>query len=89
MRIKKFLTPAIIVLYIGFIACGSKKESAASIAQKWCDLYAKSLNGAKTTIAALQDYGKELALKYKDNQAFMGEIEKEVIEKCKDASEGR
>ncbi|MFZ9388301.1 MAG: hypothetical protein ACO25B_10495 [Chitinophagaceae bacterium] len=77
------------------VACGSKdkKETATSIAQQWCDLNAKvaqatdddTKNAAKKARSAFEDKMQE---KYKDNQAFLDEIGKEV-EKCEDASEGK
>ena len=73
-------------------SCGGKKETAASIAQKWCDLNGKAhkAEGAakEAAEAALNKYENEMEEKYKDNKAFMKEIENEA-EKCEDASEGR
>ena len=91
---KKFFTAGIILACLTFIACGGGggKESAKSIAQKWCDLNAKvhkapdggpEYGEAK---AALDKYEKEIEAKY--DETFMKEVGKEV-EKCEDASEGR
>lgn len=81
---------ALICLLI--IACGSKKETAASIAQKWCDLNAKAYKaeGAakEAAEAARKKFETEMEEKYKDDKAFMDEVGKEV-EKCEDASEGK
>lgn len=79
---------------LGFflLSCGSKKETAASVAQKWCELNAKAYKaeGAakEAAEAAREKFENEMEEKYKDNKAFMEEVEKEV-EKCEDASEGR
>ncbi|MBK8953589.1 MAG: hypothetical protein IPM85_16385 [Chitinophagaceae bacterium] len=75
-----------------FTAC-SGKETAKSIAQKWCDLNAKAYkadDGAAKDAAkyALKQYEDKIEAKYKDNETFMKEVEAEV-EKCEDASEGR
>lgn len=74
------------------ISCGGKKETASSIAQKWCDLNAKAYKaeGAakEAAEAAREKFEKEMEEKYKDNKTFMEEVGKEV-EKCEGASEGR
>lgn len=72
---------------------GVQDETAVSIAQQWCDLNAKvaqatdddAKNAAKQVRSAFEEKMQE---KYKDNQAFLDEIGKEV-EKCEDASEGK
>lgn len=89
---------AVIVLCLFLSACGDKKEgdkkeSAASIAQKWCDLNGKAYKAAEgsekeTAEADRKKFEDEMQGKYKDNQAFLDEVGKE-IEKCEDASEGR
>lgn len=67
------------------------RETAASIAKRWCDL-----NGAASKAAygpeqekaekALREFEDEMEKKYMKDEAFLKEIEKEV-EKCEDASE--
>ncbi|MEO7924379.1 MAG: hypothetical protein ABIR30_11935 [Chitinophagaceae bacterium] len=89
---KNLTTLAVVILCATFISCGSKKETAASIAQKWCDLNGKeyrAAEGAEKDAAKQKrkDYEKSMKAKYTD-EAFMQEIGKE-IEKCEDASEGR
>ena len=73
-------------------ACGDKKESAASIAQQWCDLNArvyKADDASKSSAeAARRKFEDDMNAKYKDDKAFLDEIGKEV-EKCEDASEAR
>jgi ElaB/YqjD/DUF883 family membrane-anchored ribosome-binding protein len=68
-------------------SCGGKKETAASIAQKWCDLNGKAhkAEGAakEAAEAALNKYENEMEEKYKDNKAFLKEIENEA-EKCEE-----
>jgi nucleotidyltransferase/DNA polymerase involved in DNA repair len=77
-----------------FLSCGSKKESPASIAKKWCELNArvtKAPDGGPEygkAKAAREKFEEEMEKKYGSDKAFMDEIEKEV-EKCEDASEGR
>lgn len=91
---KRKLTAATVLLFCFFlIACGGKKETAASVAQKWCDLNGKAHKAAEgpekeAAETALDKFEKEMEEKYKDKKDFMAEVEKEV-EKCEDASEGR
>ena len=89
---KKFALPIITAICIFFAACSSK-ETASSIAQKWGDLNGKVLKaeeGSAKDLArtAQKDFEKKMEEKYKDDEAFMKEVEKEV-EKCEDASEGK
>ena len=90
--IKKTISMAALAVALLLASCGGKKETAASIAQKWCDLNGKAhkAEGAakEAAGAALNKYENEMEEKYKDNKAFMKEIENEA-EKCEDASEGR
>ena len=84
---------AIIALFLGMTACGDKKETAASIAKQWCDLNGKAFKAAEgaekeAAQAARKKFEDEMEAKYKDDEAFMKEVGKEV-EKCEDASEGR
>lgn len=90
---KKLSISVVILLCMAVLSCGSKKETASSIAQKWCDLNAREHKatdeGAKETAkTARKKYEDEMEAKYKKDEAFMKEIGKEV-EKCEDASEGR
>ena len=82
----------VIVSFFLLVSCGGKKESAASIAQKWCELNAKELKDegpAKEGAEMARDkFEEEMGAKYKDNEEFMKQVEQEV-EKCEDASEGR
>jgi hypothetical protein len=88
---KKLLTIGVIILCVVFTSCGGK-ESAASLGKKWCDLNGKAhkAEGAAKEAAdkAVLDFENEIATKYKDDKAFMDEVEKES-EKCEAASEGR
>ncbi|HRG82621.1 MAG TPA: hypothetical protein PLO99_08905 [Chitinophagaceae bacterium] len=90
--IKKTINMAAIAVALLLASCGGKKETAASIAQKWCDLNGKAhkAEGAakEAAEAALNKYENEMEEKYKDNKAFLKEIENEA-EKCEDASEGK
>ncbi len=93
---KNLLTTTVILACLALISCGGKdskggKDSAKSVAQKWCDLngkVAKAADGAEKDAAdaARDKYEDEIEAKYKDNEAFMKEVEQEV-EKCEDASE--
>lgn len=89
---KTFFNLAFLFSLVAFVSCGSKKETAASIAEKWCDLNAKAYKaeGAAKEAAeqAKEKFEKEIESKYKNNKAFMEEMEREV-EKCEAASEGR
>lgn len=89
---KKSISMAALAVAFLLAACGGKKETAASIAQKWCDLNGKAhkAEGAakEAAEAAVEKYENEMEAKYKDDKAFMKEIENEA-EKCEDASEGR
>ena len=89
---KKLSISVAILLCVAVLSCGSKKETAASIAQKWCDLNAKvhKADGDAKEAAEMtrKKFEKEMKAKYESDEAFMKEIGKEV-EKCEDASEGR
>ena len=90
---KKKLSIGVAILFcVAVLSCGSKKESAASIARHWCELNAKehkadgdAKEAAKT---ARKKFEADMRAKYEKDEAFMKEIGKEV-EKCEDASEGR
>ncbi|MEO6612958.1 MAG: hypothetical protein ABIT05_10760 [Chitinophagaceae bacterium] len=84
---------AAVILCATIISCSSKKETAASVAQKWCDLNGKeykAAEGAEKDAAKQKrkDYERGMKEKYKADEAFLVEVGKE-IEKCEDASEGR
>jgi uncharacterized protein YjbJ (UPF0337 family) len=89
---KKTITLGVAIAALLISSCGGGKETAASIAQKWCDLNGKAYKAegaAKEAAKAAKDkFEKEMEAKYKSDKAFMDEIGKEV-EKCEDASEGR
>ena len=88
---KKLFNLFIACICVAFAACGGK-QSASSVAQKWCDLNAKVHNAEgsakEAAKAAIDKFEKEMEAKYKGDEAFMKEVGKEV-EKCEDASEGR
>jgi len=89
---KKMLAAFIIAASLSLASCGGKK-SAASVAQKWCDLNSKVTKAADgadkdAAKAALSKYENDIEKQYQKDEAFMKEVEKEV-EKCEDASEGR
>jgi peptidoglycan hydrolase CwlO-like protein len=88
---RKLLVSFVIAFVMALTSCGSK-QTAASIAQKWCDLNGKAhkAEGAAKDAAkaAVDKFEKEMEEKYKDKKEFMEEIGKEV-EKCEAASEGR
>jgi hypothetical protein len=74
-------------------ACSSKKETAASLGKKWCELNAKVHNakeGPEKQAAemALDKFEEGIEKKYETNREFLKEVENEA-EKCEDASEGR
>jgi cell division protein FtsB len=86
------LTLSLFAFCLSFTACGGK-ESAASVAKKWCELNGKAYKAAEgaekeAAEAAREKFEKEMEEKYKDDKPFMEEVGKEV-EKCEDASEGR
>jgi thiamine biosynthesis lipoprotein ApbE len=91
---KQKLSLAILAMVcILFVACGSKKETAKEVAQKWCDLngkvYKASSDAEKEAAkAAIDKWENEMEAKYKGDEAFMKEVEKEA-EKCEGASEGK
>ena len=80
---KKLSISVAILLAVAVLSCGSKKESAASIAQKWCELNAKEHQatdeGAKEAAkTARKKFEEEMKAKYEKDEAFMKEIGKEV-----------
>ena len=89
---KSNLFLSVIILSLSLTACGGKKQSAASIAQDWCDLNGKAYKaeGAakESAEAERKKFEEKMVEKYGKDKAFMDEIGKEV-EKCEDASEGR
>ena len=95
---RSFFIPAIIAMILVLAACKGKgkaetKETPASIAQAWCDLngkYSRAAEGPEKDAAkaARKKFEDDMDAKYKKDDAFMKEIEKEV-EKCEDASEGK
>lgn len=91
---KKLSTSVAILFCVALLSCGGKKETAASIAQHWCELNAKEHKAAEgspefdAAKTARKKYEDEMKNKYEKDEAFMKEIGKEV-EKCEDASEGR
>jgi uncharacterized protein YjbJ (UPF0337 family) len=90
IMIKKIVVPALFILSIALISCSGKKETPASIAQKWCEMNGKAhkAEGAAKEAAekALGEYEKKIESKH--DEAFMKQVGAEV-EKCEDASEGR
>lgn len=86
----------VLLVFCSFIfSCSNteKKETPESIAQQWCDLNGKVYAAAEGTAkeaaqAAREKFENEMKEKFKDNQAMLDNIGKE-IEKCEDASEGR
>ena len=90
---KKLSFSVAILLCITILSCGSKKETAASIAQKWCDLNAKAYKATdgpakEAAEMARKKFENEMEAKHKGDEAFRKELEKEV-NKCEAASEGR
>ena len=90
---KNMLTQLVLVLCFTVAACGGGKKSAASVAQKWCELNGKFAKAANETDkvaakAALDKWENEMEAKYKGDEAFLKEVGKEA-EKCEAASEGR
>ena len=64
----------------------------AAVAAEWCALnervtFASEADKEKAK-AKLKEFENDMETRYKDDQAFLEEVEKEV-EKCEDASEGR
>ncbi|MDZ4792928.1 MAG: hypothetical protein SGI83_01490 [Bacteroidota bacterium] len=91
---KNLLTVFVLALCLSFTACGGGgKKSAASIAKEWCDLNGKVYKAAEgaekdAAKAAMDKWENEMEAKYKGDEAFMKEVEKET-EKCEAASEGK
>ena len=89
---KKLSTSVAILLCVALLSCGGKKETAASIAQHWCELNAKEHkadgDAKEAAKAARKKFEEEMQAKYQKDEAFMKEVGKEV-EKCEEASEGR
>jgi hypothetical protein len=93
---KKRISTFLVILSCGLlIACGGdkKEKSAAAIAAEWCELngkVAKAADGPEKDAAkaAREKWENEIEAKYKDNEAFIKEIQNEA-EKCEAASEGK
>ncbi len=83
-----FSLPVIIILCLSLLSCSEGKETAASIAKKWCDLNGKVYKAAEgaekeAAGASLNQFENEMEAKYKDDDAFMKQVETEV-EKCEE-----
>lgn len=67
-------------------------DTPAAIAAQWCELNGKEFRASEAekeaAKAARKEFEEAMQIKYKDNQAFLDEVGKE-IEKCEDASEGK
>lgn len=92
MRKFTFQLP-VIILCLLFVSCSGSKDTPSSIAKKWCELNGKAHKAAKGTEkeaaqTVLKQFENEMEAKYKEDEAFMKQVESEV-EKCEDASEGR
>jgi hypothetical protein len=95
---KNLVTLSVIFLCLFFGACGGgnkekEKVTAASVAQKWCELNGKVSKAAddnqkEAAKNALKKWENDMEAKYKGDEAFLKEVEKEA-EKCEAASEGR
>ena len=84
---------AVALFCLSLASCEGGKESARSIAKKWCELNGKAHKAAEGTAkeaaeTSLSQFENEMEARYKDDKVFMKEIEKEV-EKCEASSEGR
>ena len=89
---KNLFFPIAIFISLAIFSCGGK-ETASSVAQRWCELNGKVTRAAdgdakEAAKDEREKYEKKIEEKYKADQAFMNELEKEV-EKCEAASEGR
>jgi hypothetical protein len=91
---KRTVFSLVIALSVFFVACnGGGKETAESIAKKWCDLNSKVAKAStpEAKEAAEQkrkEYENTIEAKYTTDTAMRDQVMKEV-EKCEDASEGR
>ena len=84
---------SIIALSAIILLSCSSKDSAKSVAQKWCDLngkYTRATEGAvkDAAKAAREKFENDMVAKYKGKDDFMKEVGKEV-EKCEATSEGK
>lgn len=91
MRKFTFSLTVIIILCVSLLSCRESKDTPSSIAQKWCDLNGKVFKAAEgaekeAAGASLNQFENEMEARYKDDHAFMKQIETEV-EKCESASE--
>jgi hypothetical protein len=91
---RKFISKLPVIAFcVLLISCGGGKDTPASIAKKWCDLNGKAHKAAEgpekeAAQTSLKQFENEMEAKYKEDVAFMKQVESEV-EKCEDASEGR
>jgi hypothetical protein len=89
---KTLTSLALGIFCLSLVACGGK-ESAESVAKKWCSLNAK-VHQAKDDAekdaakAERKKYEDQMDSKYKDDKDMQQKIAVEV-EKCEGASEGR
>ena len=90
---KNLLLLSVVVLCLSLGACSDSKQSAKSVAQEWCDLNGKVYKAAEgpdkeAAKANLEKWQDKMEAKYKGDEAFKKEMEKEA-EKCEAASEGK
>lgn len=90
---RKLYLPFLILSGAFLLACGGGKKSAKDIAAEWCKLngkVAKAAEGAEKQAAetAIKNWENEIEAKYKNDEAFLKEIQNEA-EKCEGASEGK
>ncbi len=89
---KTLMTSLALLVAVVFISCGNANTPEA-LAKKWCELNAKVHNATSDEEKdkardEREKFEDELEAKYKNDEAFMRQLEQEV-EKCEDASEGR
>ena len=90
---KKVFPLLIVSMTILVMASCKGKDSAKSLAQKWCDLngkYSRAAEGPEKDAAkaARKKFEDDMDAKYQKNKTFYDEIRKEA-EKCEAASEGK
>jgi hypothetical protein len=73
----------VIILCLLFVSCSGSKDTPSSIAKKWCELNGKAHKAAegpeKEAAISLKQFENEMEAKYKDDVAFMKQVESEEM----------
>lgn len=90
---KTILFPVLVALATILTSCKGGKDTPESVAKEWCSLLEKMANAETEeerdkAIEAMEAFSDKMEEKYKDNEAFLEEVEP-LAEECEEEIEGR